>query len=52
MKGVYVRLLAPPAEGRVIERERGLRVGQKVRVKLLGTDPYKGYIDFAFVGDA
>ena len=51
-KGTYVRLTTPPAEGRVIEKERGLRVGQKVRVRLLSTDPYKGYIDFAYLGNA
>lgn len=51
-KGMYVRLIAPPAEGRVTENERGLRVGQKVRVKLLSTDPYKGFIDFRYLGKA
>jgi ribonuclease R len=51
-KGSYVRLSTPPAEGRVVEGERGLRVGQKIRVKLLGTDPFRGYIDFAFAGNA
>jgi len=49
-KGTYVRLLTPPAEGRITEKQRGLRVGQKVRVRLLSTDPYKGFIDFAFTG--
>jgi VacB/RNase II family 3'-5' exoribonuclease len=45
-KGTYVRLITPPAEGRIMRGERGLRVGQKVRVRLLKTDPYKGFIDF------
>ncbi len=49
-KGTYVRLTTPPAEGRVVEGEHGLRVGQKVRVRLLGADPYSGHIDFAFLG--
>lgn len=48
-KGTYVRLITPPAEGRVMRGERGLRVGQKVRVRLLKTDPYNGFIDFACV---
>jgi VacB/RNase II family 3'-5' exoribonuclease len=48
--GTYVRLLAPPAEGRVVQGERGLFVGQKVRVRLIRTDPYNGHIDFACIG--
>lgn len=49
-KGTYVRLIAPPAEGRVIAGERGLFVGQKIRVRLVKTDPYNGFIDFERVG--
>ena len=49
-KGTYVRLIAPPAEGRVMRGERGLFVGQKVRVRLLMTDPSKGFIDFECIG--
>lgn len=49
-KGTYVRLISPPAEGRVIRGEHGLRVGQKVRVRLLRTDPFNGFIDFERVG--
>ncbi len=45
-KGVYVRLLAPPAEGRVISNHRGLDVGDSVRVRLLFTNYHKGFIDF------
>jgi exoribonuclease-2 len=51
-KGTYIRLTIPPAEGRITEKERGLKVGQKVRVRLLSTDPYKGFIDFAYIGNA
>ena len=49
-KGTYVRLISPPAEGRVVRGERGLAVGQQVKVRLLETDPYNGFIDFACVG--
>ncbi|HTY53149.1 MAG TPA: RNB domain-containing ribonuclease, partial [Methanomicrobiales archaeon] len=31
--GTYVRLLTPPAEGKVVKNERGLKVGQEVRVR-------------------
>jgi len=45
-KGTFVRLLAPPAEGRVVRGEQGLDVGDHVRVKLVATEPTKGFIDF------
>ena len=45
-KGVYVRLLAPPVEGRVVQKEEGLEVGQKTHVRLINMRPHKGYIDF------
>ena len=48
-KGTYVRLIRPPAEGRVVKGERGLWVGQSVKVRLLKTDPYNGWIDFECV---
>jgi exoribonuclease-2 len=46
-KGTFVRLIAPPAEGRVVRGEEGMDVGDKVRVKLLETEPERGFIDFA-----
>jgi ribonuclease R len=45
-KGTFVRLLAPPAEGRVVRGEQGMDVGDAVRVKLVATEPAKGFIDF------
>jgi len=49
-KGTFVRLLAPPAEGRVVEGQAGLDVGDHVRVKLTATNPRKGFIDFVRAG--
>lgn len=49
-KGTYARLISIPAEGRIIQNERGLFVGEKVKVRLLSVDPYHGYIDFACIG--
>ena len=44
--GTYVRLLSPPAEGRVVRGEQGMDVGEQVRVRLLRTDAERGHIDF------
>jgi exoribonuclease II len=49
-KGVYVRVIRPPFEGRVVQGSDGLDVGDKVNVKLIHTDPARAFIDFAFVG--
>jgi exoribonuclease-2 len=48
-KGVYVRVIDPPFEGRVIQNFEGLDVGDRVSVKLLHTDPARAFIDFARV---
>jgi exoribonuclease-2 len=45
-KGTFVRLLAPPAEGRVVQGEEGLDVGDRTRVRLVATEPTRGFIDF------
>jgi VacB/RNase II family 3'-5' exoribonuclease len=45
-KGTFARLLTPPAEGRVVRGEKGLDVGDRVRLKLLATDSERGFIDF------
>jgi len=49
-KGTYARLVSPPAEGRIMRGEHGLKVGQKVRLRLTKTDPRNGFIDFECVG--
>jgi len=48
-KGTFARIISPPVDGRVMRGERGLRVGENVRVRLLSTDPERGFIDFARV---
>ena len=45
-KGTFVRLLAPAAEGRVVRGEDGLDVGDRTRVRLVATEPTRGFIDF------
>lgn len=46
-KGTFARTIKPPVDGMVVRRERGLKVGQRARVKLLSVDPARGFIDFA-----
>jgi exoribonuclease-2 len=46
-KGTWVRIFRPPVEGKLVHGFGHLRVGDKVRVKLLGVDVERGYIDFA-----
>jgi VacB/RNase II family 3'-5' exoribonuclease len=48
-RGTFVRLITPPAEGRIIKGEEGLSVGEKVQVRLISTEPERGFIDFARV---
>jgi len=45
-KGTYVRVFRPPIEGRVVQGQAGMDVGEKVRVKLLDTNVERGWIDF------
>jgi len=45
----FVRLIKPPAEGMIVRGQRGLDVGDKVRVRLVAIDPDNAYIDFARV---
>jgi exoribonuclease-2 len=45
--GTFVRALKPNVEGMVVRGGKGLDVGDKVTVKLVNTDPQRGFIDFA-----
>jgi exoribonuclease-2 len=49
-KGTWVRIFAPPVEGKLVAGFSGLAVGQKLRVKLIGTDFERGFIDFVRSG--
>ncbi len=45
-KGTWVRIRRPLVEGRLERGYEGLEVGDRVRVKLVHTDPARGFIDF------
>jgi exoribonuclease-2 len=49
-KGTYVRLLTLPIEGRIVHGTQGIDVGDKVRVRLVSVDFWKGFIDFERAG--
>jgi exoribonuclease-2 len=48
-KGTWVRLQQPPTEGRLTVGFQGLKVGDRIHVKLVHTDVQRGFIDFARV---
>jgi exoribonuclease-2 len=45
-KGTWVRILMPPVEGKLIDGHRSLDVGDHMRVRLVGVDVRRGFIDF------
>jgi len=45
--GTFVRTLDPHVDGKLVQGGKGLDVGDKVTVKLVSTDPQRGFIDFA-----
>ncbi len=45
-KGTWVRIFTPPAEGRLKGKLPTLKVGQKVRVRLVSTSVERGFVDF------
>lgn len=48
-KGTFVRVMKPYVEGMLVSGHKGIDVGDRLRVKLVNTDPQRGYIDFAKV---
>jgi exoribonuclease-2 len=45
--GTFVRTLQPHVDGKLVQGGHGLDVGDRVTVKLISTDPQRGFIDFA-----
>jgi exoribonuclease-2 len=45
-KGTFVRVLTPHVEGMLVRGQQGADVGDRLRVRLVHTDPERGFIDF------
>lgn len=48
--GTFVRTLNPHVEGMLVQGAKGLDVGDRLTVKLISTNPERGFIDFAAQG--
>lgn len=46
-KGTWVRVFHPPVEGKLVRGREGLDIGDRVKVRLIGVDIERGFIDFA-----
>ena len=46
-KGTWVRVFHPAVEGKIVSGDSGLKIGDKVHVKLVSVNVERGYIDFA-----
>ncbi|HVY76526.1 MAG TPA: RNB domain-containing ribonuclease [Puia sp.] len=45
-KGVWVRLMQMPVEGKLVSGAEGVDVGRRLQVQLVSTDVFHGFIDF------
>jgi len=45
-KGTWVRIFHPPVEGKIVDGDEGVDVGDRVRVELVGVSVERGFIDF------
>lgn len=45
-QGAWARVISPPVEGKLVRNANKLKVGNKIRVKLLSVDVDHGFIDF------
>jgi exoribonuclease R len=48
--GTFVRTLVPHVDGMLVKGQAGFDVGDGLNVKLVRTDPSRGFIDFAAAG--
>jgi exoribonuclease R len=48
-KGTWVRILEPPAEGKLVQHVTALNVGDRLKVELVHVDVERGFVDFAWV---
>lgn len=45
--GTFARILRPPVDGRIVEGEKSVQIGERIKVQLLAANPENGFIDFA-----
>jgi VacB/RNase II family 3'-5' exoribonuclease len=45
-KGTWVRLLKPPVEGKLVSGYDGVKVGDRIKVRLTGVNVERGFVDF------
>jgi exoribonuclease-2 len=45
-KGTWIRLLYPHVEGKLVKGYNGLKVGQKIKARLIQINVEEGFIDF------
>ena len=50
-RGAYAKLVDPPVQGMVTRNGENLQAGQKVKVRLIGLEPEKGYVDLEIIGE-
>jgi len=49
VRGTWARVFQPPVEGKIVRGAEGLDVGARLRIRLVGTNVERGFIDFARV---
>ncbi|PIR18142.1 MAG: ribonuclease II [Deltaproteobacteria bacterium CG11_big_fil_rev_8_21_14_0_20_49_13] len=48
-KGTFVRLIDPPAEGKLLRGSKYIDVGEELRVELVRADVERGFVDFKVI---